>query len=121
SAPRGREAASIEEFSLEVQLRRGLEKEYDLATLGEARVSPDGRQVTMRRSGYTPRADFELELTRKAGQGRAPLRANRFNAGGDQASYVMVRYAPDLDLVNVPAPPGDVVVVVDTSAAGDPS
>ncbi|WAS90343.1 VIT domain-containing protein [Nannocystis punicea] len=121
AAPRGREAASIEEFSLEVQLRRGLEKDYDLATLGEARVSTDGRQVTMRRSGYTPRADFELELTRKPDKSRVPLRANRFGAGGDQASYVMVRYAPDLDLAKLPAPRGDVVVVVDTSAAGDPS
>ncbi|MBZ5711335.1 VIT domain-containing protein [Nannocystis pusilla] len=121
AAPRGREAASIEEFSLEVQLRRGLEKDYDLATLGEARVSTDGRQVTMRRSGYTPRADFELELTRKAERARVPLRVNRFNAGGDQASYVMVRFAPDLDLAKLPAPRGDVVVVVDTSAAGDPS
>ena len=121
AAPRGREAASIEEFSLEVQLRRGLEKDYDLATLGEARVSTDGRQVTMRRSGYTPRADFELELTRKADKTRVPLRANRFSAGGDQASFVMVRFAPDLDLAKLPAPRGDVVVVVDTSAAGDPS
>ncbi|MCY1064112.1 VIT domain-containing protein [Nannocystis sp. RBIL2] len=121
AAPRGREAASIEEFSLEVQLRRGLEQDYELATLGEARVSTDGRQVTMRRSGYTPRADFELELTRKSDRTRVPLRANRFSAGGDQASYVMVRFAPDLDMAKLPAPRGDVVVVVDTSAAGDPS
>ncbi|MDC0723319.1 VIT domain-containing protein [Nannocystis bainbridge] len=121
AAPRGREAASIEEFSLEVQLRRGLELDYELATLGEARVSTDGRQVTMRRSGYTPRADFELELTRKPDRSRVPLRANRFSAGGDQASFVMVRFAPDLDMAKLPAPRGDVVVVVDTSAAGDPS
>lgn len=121
AAPRGREAASIEEFSLEVQLRRGIELDYDLATLGEARISTDGRQVTMRRSGYTPRADFELELTRKAEKERVPLRANRFSAGGAQASFVMVRFAPDLDLAKLPAPRGDVVVVVDTSAAGDPS
>ncbi|HEY8377208.1 MAG TPA: VIT domain-containing protein, partial [Nannocystis sp.] len=121
AAPRGREAATIEEFSLEVQLRGGIERNYHLATLGEARVSTDGRQVTMRRSGYTPRADFELELTRKPERNRAPLRANLFRPGGDQASYVMVRWAPDLDMAKIEAPRGDVVVVVDTSAAGDPS
>lgn len=121
AAPRGRDAATIEEFSLEVQLRGGLEKEYDLATLGEARVATDGRAVSMRRSGYTPRADFELELTRRPDQSRVPLRSNRFSAGGDQASYVMVRFAPDVDFARLPAPRGDVVVVVDTSAAGDPS
>lgn len=121
AAPRGRDAATIEEFSLEVQLRGGLEKKYDLATLGEARVATDGRTVSMRRSGYTPRADFELELTRRADKSRVPLRYNRFSAGGDQASFVMVRYAPDVDFAKLPAPRGDVVVVVDTSAAGDPS
>ncbi len=121
AAPRGRDAATIEEFSLEVQLRGGLEKKYDLATLGEAKVSPDNRVVTMRRSGYTPRADFELELTRRSGEARVPLRYNRFSAGGDQASYLMVRFAPDQDFAKLPAPRGDVVVVVDTSAAGDPS
>lgn len=121
AAPRGRDAATIEEFSLEVQLRGGLERRYDLSTLAEARVSTDGRQVTMRRSGYVPRADFELELSRKPAKTRAPLRYNRYNAGGDQASFVMVRYAPDVEFAKLPAPRGDVVVVVDTSAAGDPS
>ncbi len=121
AAPRGRDAATIEEFSLEVQLRAGIEKRYDLATLGEARVATDGRTVSMRRSGYTPRADFELELTRRPQDRRVPLRYNRFSAGGDQASFVMVRYAPDVDFAKLPAPRGDVVVVVDTSAAGDPS
>lgn len=121
AAPRGRDAATIEEFSLEVQLRGGLERRYDLSTLAEARVSPEGRQVTMRRSGYKPRADFELELSRKPARERAPLRYNRFNAGGDQASFVMVRYAPDVEFAKLQAPRGDVVVVVDTSAAGDPS
>jgi tetratricopeptide (TPR) repeat protein len=121
SGPPGREAAAIEEFSLEVQLRGGLEQEYQLATLGEARVEQDGRRVTMRRSGYTPRADFELELTRKPGRTRTPLRYNRLDPGGDQASFVMIRFAPDLDFGKLAMPRGDVVVVVDTSAAGDPS
>ncbi len=121
SGPPGREAAAIEEFSLEVQLRGGLEKDYTLATLGEARVEPDNKRVTMRRSGYTPRADFEIELTRKPEKERVALRYNLLDPGGDQARFVMVRYAPDLDFSKLAMPRGDVVVVVDTSAAGDPS
>ena len=121
SGPAGRDAPTIEEFSLEVQLRGGLEKDYTLATLGEARVEPDNKMVTMRRSGYTPRADFEIELTRKPEVDRTPLRYNLLEPGGDQARFVMVRYAPDLDFSKVAMPTGDVVVVVDTSAAGDPS
>jgi Ca-activated chloride channel family protein len=121
SGPPGREAAAIEEFSLEVQLRGGLEKDYTLATLGEARVEPDNKRVTMRRSGYTPRADFEIELTRRPEKERVALRYNLLDPGGDQARFVMVRYAPDLDFSKLAMPRGDVVVVVDTSAAGDPS
>ncbi|MBK7828147.1 VIT domain-containing protein [Nannocystis sp.] len=121
SGPPGRDAATIEEFSLEVQLRDGLEQRYTLATLGEARVEPDNKRVTMRRSGYTPRADFEIELTRKPEVPRTPLRYNLLDPGGDQARFVMVRYAPDLDFSKVAMPTGEVVVVVDTSAAGDPS
>ena len=121
SGPPGREAAAIEEFSLEVQLNGGLEKDYTLATLGEARVEADNRRVTMRRSGYTPRADFEIELTRKPDKQREPLRYNLLDPGGDQARFVMVRYAPDLDFSKLAMPRGDVVVVVDTSAAGDAS
>ena len=121
SGPPGRDAATIEEFALEVQLRGGLEQRYTLATLGEARVEPDNKRVTMRRSGYTPRADFEIELTRKPEAARTPLRYNLLDPGGDQARFVMVRYAPDLDFSKVAMPTGEVVVVVDTSAAGDPS
>jgi len=121
SGPPGRDAATIEEFSLEVQLRGGLEQDYTLATLGEARVEPDNRRVTMRRSGYTPRADFEIELRRRPEQERVALRYNLLDPGGDQARFVMVRYAPDLDFSKLAMPRGDVVVVVDTSAAGDPS
>jgi Ca-activated chloride channel family protein len=121
SGPPGREAATIEEFALEVQLRDGLEQRYTLATLGEARVEQDQKRVTMRRSGYTPRADFEIELTRKPDVPRTPLRYNLLDPGGDQARFVMVRYAPDLDFSKVAMPTGEVVVVVDTSAAGDPS
>jgi Ca-activated chloride channel family protein len=121
SGPAGREAPTIEEFSLEVRLQGGLAEEYSLATLGEARVEPGNKAVTMRRSGYTPRADFELELTRKPATKRTPLRYNLLDPGGDQARFVLVRYSPDVDFADVAMPTGDVVVVVDTSAAGDPS
>ncbi|MCX4245882.1 VIT domain-containing protein [Paraliomyxa miuraensis] len=120
AAPAGKQTASIEDFSLAVDLGE-LGERYDIATLGEARVEDAGRRVTMRRSGYTPRADFQLELTRKPGKERAPLRLSMLDPGGDQARYVMVRYAPDLDFGQVTMPRGEVVVVVDTSAAGDPS
>jgi len=121
SGPAGRDAPTIEEFSLEVALLDGLEKAYTLATLGEARVEPDNKRVTMRRSGYTPRADFEIELTRKQDVERTPLRYNLLDPGGDQARFVMVRYTPEVDFSKVAMPTGEVVVVVDTSAAGDPS
>ena len=120
AAPAGKDTASIEEFSLKVELGE-MARSYDVATLGEARVEGGGTLVTMRRSGYTPRSDFELELTRKGEAKRAPLRYNVLDPGGDQAKYVMVRYAPELDFDAVEMPRGEVVVVVDTSAAGDPA
>jgi Ca-activated chloride channel family protein len=120
AGPVGKQTASIEEFSLAVELGT-LHERYDIATLGEARVEDAGKRVTMRRSGYTPRADFQLELTRKAGEKREPLRLSMLDPGGDQARYVMVRYSPDVAFEAVTMPRGEVVVVVDTSAAGDPS
>jgi Ca-activated chloride channel homolog len=120
AGPAGKATANIEEFSLAVQLGT-LHERYDIATLGEARVEDGGKRVTMRRSGYTPRADFQLELTRKPGQERPPLRLSMLDPGGDQARYVMVRYTPDVDFEAVTMPRGEVVVVVDTSAAGDPA
>jgi len=120
AGPVGKATASIEEFSLAVQLGT-LHERYDIATLGEARVEDEGKRVTMRRSGYTPRADFQLELTRKVGQKRPPLQLAMLDPGGDQARYAMVRYSPDVAFEDVTMPRGEVVVVVDTSAAGDPS
>jgi Ca-activated chloride channel family protein len=120
AAPAGKDTASIEEFSLKVSLG-DLGKQFDVATLSEARVEDAGQTVTMRRSGYTPRSDFELELTRKEGSKREPLRFDVLDPGGDQARYVMVRYAPDVDFETIEMPRGEVVVVVDTSAAGDPA
>ncbi len=90
-----------------------------LATSLDATVEAGGKLVTMRRSGYVPQADFQLEM---APPKQAPLRAWRFAAGADQADYVMIRYAPD-DRLRDACPPqkGAVVVVVDTSAGGDES
>ena len=120
AGPVGKQTASIEDFSLAVDLGE-LSQRYHVATLAEARLEDDGQRITMRRSGYTPRADFQLELTRKPGQDPPPLRLSVLEPGRDQARYVMVRYTPTVDFDAVPMPKGQVVVVVDTSAAGDPA
>lgn len=113
-----RETVTIGEFSLSVDLGdAGVG--MPLATLADAVVEDGGRRVTMRRSGYAPRADFQLEgqLTTKNG----PLRVARFSAGGDRADYLMARYAPDFDWATVKELPTDLAVVVDTSASADES
>ncbi len=110
------EPVRIGEFSLSVDLGDA-GKKMKIATLADARIEQGGRLVTMRRSGYTPRADFQLEA--RLGDQPPPLRLARFKAGGDSADYVLARYTPDLDFSKVKQPRGDVVVVVDTSAAGD--
>ncbi len=92
-------------------------KDVELATSLDARVESTGRTVSMRRSGYVPRADFQLEITNK--KKRAPIAAWRFQAGADQADYVMLRYAPDKDFTKEAPASADVVLVVDTSAGGD--
>jgi hypothetical protein len=124
AAPIGRETATIEEFALAVSLRGDMIEDYGLATRTDARV--EGREhdrVTMRRSGYLPRQDFELELTRKHGQTEEqkpkPLRVDVLEPGGDQADYVMLRWTPDIEFSANAVPKGEVVVVVDTSAGGD--
>lgn len=124
AGPPGKDAPTIEEFGLEVQLRGTLAQQFSVASLTEARVEGEGEKVTMRRSGYTPRADFELELTRKEekkGVDAAAVRLSEIDPGEDQARFVMLRYTPDLDFDAVDVPRGDVVVVVDTSAGGDAS
>lgn len=108
----------IGEFSLRVDLGETGPK-MKLSTLVDARVEGNGRSVTMRRSGYTPRADFQLEATLP--ERRPPLSVSRYKADGESADYVMVRFTPDLDWKGVKQQRGDVVVVVDTSAAGDES
>ena len=112
----GRSALRIGEFSLLVDL--GEEgREMEIATLAEARVEANGERVTMRRSGFTPRTDFQLEATLKE---REPsLRMSRFETGDEGADYVMMRYTPQVEWAGALQPRADVVVVVDTSAAAD--
>lgn len=122
AGPGGRNAPSIDEFSLAVELRGDLADAFTVSTLDEATVSNDDALITMRRSGFTPRADFELELTRKPStdEDEAPsLRLAQYEGGADQARFVMLRWLPDLDFRKYAAPRADVVVVVDTSAFGD--
>ena len=113
---RAPDAPAIGELSLEVDLGdEGVGAK--LATLADAVVEDGGRRVTMRRSGYQPRADFQIELQLQARV--SPFRVTRFSAGGDRADYVMARYVPDIDWSTVKDLPGDVVVIVDTSASAD--
>ena len=108
----------IGEFALTAELGEA-GRAMRITTLADARVEESGQLVTLRRSGYTPRAPFQLEAVLPPE--RAPLRVARFEAGDDAADYVMARYVPDVEWAAVKDPPGDVVVVVDTSAAGDES
>jgi Ca-activated chloride channel family protein len=108
----------FDEFALSVDVG-GTDQDVDVASSLDARVEPGGRTVSMRRSGYIPRADFQLELASK--KKRPPVSAWRFQAGADQADYVMLRYAPDKDFAKEPPANADVVLVVDTSAGGDES
>ncbi len=114
----GSEAVTIGELSLAVDLGdAGVG--MPLSTLADAVIEEGGRRVTMRRSGYAPRADFQLEGQLKVSSG--PLRVARFSAGGDRADYLMARYAPDIDWATVKELPTDLAVVVDTSASADES
>ncbi|HSA24244.1 MAG TPA: VIT and VWA domain-containing protein, partial [Myxococcota bacterium] len=110
------EPVRIGEFSLSVDLGeegRGM----SLTTLADARVEDGGRRVSMRRSGFVPRCDFQLEA--RQARKREPLRLLRFTAGQDAADYVMARYVPDVEWHKVKQPRGEIVLVVDTSAGGD--
>src|SRR5262249_44244241 len=59
---------------------------------------------------------FEVEMKHKA---LGAARAWRFQAGRDEADYVMLRYVPEIDWASLLKARGDVVVAVDTSASGD--
>ncbi len=114
---RSEDPVRFDEFSLAVDV--GDPQDVEVASSLDARVEGGGRTVSMRRSGYVPQADFQLELVSK--EKRAPVSAWRFQAGADQADYVMLRYAPNKDFAKEPPADADVVVVVDTSAGGDES
>lgn len=114
--PGGPDGSAIGEFSLSVTLETA-GKGLRVSTLPDAKVEDDGRRVTMRRSVYTPRGDFQLEAT--PSERPEPLRVRRFSAGGDQADFVMIRYVPDVDWAAVKPAPAEVVLAVDTSASGD--
>ncbi|GEM_PF-797701 len=128
AAPVDRDAATIEEFALELELRGEMAERYIPATRSEAKIEGRDRDhITMRRSGYTPRADFELELTQRedleSKDRPEALRIDLFQPGRDQADYLMLRWLPDerLDMATTEVPRGEVVIVVDTSAGSDPS
>lgn len=109
----------FDEFALSVDVG-GTDQEFDVSSSLDARVEgPGGRMVSMRRSGYVPRADFQLEIASR--KKKPAVAAWRFQAGADQADYVMLRYAPDKDFAKEPTANADVVLVVDTSAGGDES
>ena len=94
----------IEELSLTVDLGAPAPSRSVAASL-DARVEDDGRRVTLRRSGYTPHADFQLEI--RDATRSAPARAWRFSAGADQADYVLFRWVPEVDWSKVAAPRGE--------------
>ena len=115
---RSEDPVRFDEFALSIDLGTG-GPELEVATSLDATLEQGSRLVTMRRSGYVPQADFQLEMSPKVAG--SPLRAWRFGAGADQADYVMLRYVPDHDVSFATLPPakGEVVVVVDTSGGGD--
>ena len=112
------EPTRVGEFSLSVDLGP-VGRRMQIATLAEARIEDGGEKVTVRRSGYTPRAPFQLEAILK--EPRPALSVARFVAGGESADYVLARYTPDVDWTSATSSRADVVVVVDTSGAGDES
>ncbi len=110
------EAQTIDEFSLALDLG-ALGQDATLSTLPDARVEQGGRLITMRRSVYSPHADFQVELIPK--KAVSPLRATRFKSGADQADFVMLRWVPDVDWSAVKESGADMVLAVDVSAGGD--
>ncbi|HUU02902.1 MAG TPA: VIT domain-containing protein [Myxococcota bacterium] len=112
------EPVRIGEFSLNIDL--GAEgKDMEITTLADARVESGGELVSMRRSGYVPRADFMLEA--HINTPPEPIRVATMKAAGDTADYLMVRYTPDFDWLKGGKLKGEIAVVVDTSADSDPA
>ncbi|HEY3448074.1 MAG TPA: VIT domain-containing protein [Myxococcales bacterium] len=111
-----REPLRIGEFSLSVDLGEA-GTQMEIGTLADARIEDGGRRVTMRRSGFKPLADFQLEARPRTAP--AALRVARFSSGGETADYLMTRWIPDIDWAKVEVAKTEVVLVVDTSGAGD--
>jgi tetratricopeptide (TPR) repeat protein len=112
---RSADPVRFDELALSVDLGKPWEGRT-VATSLDATFDPSTNAVSMRRSGYVPRADFQVEI---GAPKTKPLRAWRFAGGADQADYLMVRYVPEVAFDKLPPAKGDVVVVVDTSAGGD--
>jgi len=112
---RSSDPVRFDEFALSADLGESTAGRK-VATSLDATLDAPGRVVSMRRSGYVPRADFQIEIT---GASTKPVRAWRFEPGPNQADYLMLRWVPDMDFAKMPAPKGEVVVVVDSSAGGD--
>lgn len=110
-----KDTTTIDEFSLALDL--SALGETTIATLPDARVEQGGKLITMRRSVYSPRADFQVEVVPK--KAVAPLRSTRFKAPMDQADFVMLRWVPDMDWGATPTTTADIVLALDVSAGGD--
>ncbi|HMJ14956.1 MAG TPA: VIT domain-containing protein, partial [Polyangiaceae bacterium] len=112
----GGDSVRIGELSLSVDLGEAGTK-MKIATLADARIEQNGKLVTMRRSGYTPRAPFQVEAV--LDEKRPVLSLSRFATEGEGADYVMARYTPDFDWNAVKPQRAELVLIVDTSAGGD--
>ncbi len=112
---RSDDPARFDELAVSVDLGKAWQGRA-VATSLDATYDDATGVVSMRRSGYVPRADFQIELS--APKSKA-LRAWRFPGGADQADYLMVRWVPEVAFDKLPPAKGEVVVVVDTSAGGD--
>jgi len=110
-----KDTTTIDEFSLALDL--SALGETTLSTLPDARVEQGGKLITMRRSVYSPRADFQVEII--PSKAVAPLRSTRFKAPMDQADFVMLRWVPDMDWGATPTTTADIVLALDVSAGGD--
>jgi hypothetical protein len=106
----------IGEFALSVNLGDA-GKKLQLSTLEEARIEQEGSLVTVRRSGYTPRAPFQL--VGKTREPMPPFTVARFTGDDETADYILAQYLPDPDWSKVKKARADVVLVVDSSAGGD--
>jgi Ca-activated chloride channel homolog len=115
---RSDDAVRFDEFALSVDLGTQGAAMHVASSL-DATLEQNSTLVSMRRSGYVPQADFQLEMAPTLPS--PPVRAWRFAAGSDQADYVMMRYVPEVNFGSLPPAKGEVVVVVDTSAGGDES